>query len=156
MKNGQYQFNGFFDVYGKVGIVGLYEGFVISVVALIVQRLVYLALEELYGSDDRGSTINRITTFAFSLFSTVVTYPIDTVRDRMAIASIFGAAYSSTWGAFSEIIFTEGFSALWCGLTVRIFLLFLIEFLYAARDFLAHLPFVRMALWKLKVDVIGK
>lgn len=91
-KGGERQFNGLIDVYRKTlatdGIAGLYRGFSISCVGIIVYRGLYFGL---YDSIKPLMPVNLQSNFgatfllgwAITTGAGLASYPIDTVRRRM-------------------------------------------------------------------------
>jgi solute carrier family 25 (adenine nucleotide translocator) protein 4/5/6/31 len=128
-KGGTRQFNGLVDVYRKTlasdGIVGLYRGFVISCVGIIVYRGLYFGMydslkpivlqgplmESAWGSFAASFLLGWPITVAAGLAS----YPIDTVRRRMMMTSGEAVKYKSSMHAFSQIVAKEGVKSLFKG-----------------------------------------
>jgi solute carrier family 25 (adenine nucleotide translocator) protein 4/5/6/31 len=117
-KGGERQFNGLVDVYKKTlksdGIAGLYRGFVVSCVGIVVYRGLYFGLfDSLKPVVLRGPLAdNFFATFllgwGITIGAGIASYPIDTVRRRMMMRSGEGVKYSSSIQAFSEIYKKEG------------------------------------------------
>ncbi|MFQ6666932.1 hypothetical protein Gotur_033126 [Gossypium turneri] len=147
-KGGERQFNGLVDVYKKTlksdGIAGLYRGFNISCVGIIVYRGLYFGMYDslkpvlLVGTlQDQGKDyphmhfgvlwfrfwiIYQDSFFASFALGWVITngaglasYPIDTVRRRMMMTSGEAVKYKSSIHAFSEILKNEGSKSLFKG-----------------------------------------
>ncbi|CAB4278231.1 unnamed protein product [Prunus armeniaca] len=118
-KGGERQFNGLVDVYKKTlksdGIAGLYRGFNISCVGIIVYRGLYFGMYDslkpviLTGSCSFG--LGWVITNGAGLAS----YPIDTVRRRMMMTSGEAVKYKSSLDAFSQILKNEGAKSLFKG-----------------------------------------
>ncbi|KAJ1528228.1 ADP/ATP carrier protein, partial [Nowakowskiella sp. JEL0078] len=122
---GERQFNGLLDVYRKTlaadGIAGLYRGFVISCVGIVVYRGLYFGLYDsikpvlLTG----GLKDNFLASFALgwsiTTFASLLSYPIDTVRRRMMMTSGEAVKYTSSLHAASEILKKEGVKSLFKG-----------------------------------------
>merc|ERR1712179_206541 len=107
-KGGERQFNGLIDVYRKTlasdGIQGLYRGFVISCVGIVVYRGFYFGLYDslkpiLLGNDS----------------SLLLSYPIDTIRRRMMMTSGQAVKYKGSIDCGMQIVKSEGFMSLMKG-----------------------------------------
>ncbi|XP_050386047.1 ADP,ATP carrier protein 1, mitochondrial-like [Argentina anserina] len=122
---GEKQFNGLVDVYRKTlksdGIAGLYRGFNISCVGIIVYRGLYFGLyDSLKPVVLTGSLQdNFFASFALGFFVTngaaLASYPIDTVRRRMMMTSGEAVKYKSSMDAFAQILKNEGAKSLFKG-----------------------------------------
>jgi len=123
-KGGSRQFNGLIDVYRKTlatdGIQGLYRGFNISCVGIIVYRGLYFGL---YDSLKPLLPANMKDSFVASFFlgwvitigAGLASYPLDTVRRRMMMTSGEAVKYKSSDHAFLEIVKKEGTKSLFKG-----------------------------------------
>ncbi|GMI75759.1 ADP/ATP carrier 2 [Hibiscus trionum] len=124
-KGGERQFNGLVDVYRKTlksdGIAGLYRGFNISCVGIIVYRGLYFGMYDslkpvLLTGDLQDSFF---ASFALGWLITngagLASYPIDTVRRRMMMTSGEAVKYKSSLDAFSQILKNEGGKSLFKG-----------------------------------------
>ncbi|ESQ41295.1 hypothetical protein EUTSA_v10013800mg [Eutrema salsugineum] len=123
-KGGERQFNGLVDVYKKTlksdGIAGLYRGFNISCVGIIVYRGLYFglydSLKPLLPGDMQDSFF---ASFALGWLITngagLASYPIDTVRRRMMMTSGEAVKYKSSMDAFQQILKKEGAKSLFKG-----------------------------------------
>ncbi|KAJ3202306.1 ADP/ATP carrier protein, partial [Dinochytrium kinnereticum] len=121
-KGGERQFKGLLDVYRKTyatdGIVGLYRGFVISTVGIIVYRGLYFGIYDtikpLFNLDG-----NFLGSFGIAFMATntaaLIGYPIDTIRRRMMMTSGQAVKYRSSMHAFTEIVKAEGVKSLFKG-----------------------------------------
>ncbi|KAF6147763.1 hypothetical protein GIB67_006736 [Kingdonia uniflora] len=121
---GEKQFKGLVDVYRKTlasdGIGGLYRGFNISCVGIIVYRGLYFgmydSLKPLLPHDLQDSFF---ASFALGWFITngagLASYPIDTVRRRMMMTSGEAVKYRSSLHAFQTILANEGARSLFKG-----------------------------------------
>jgi len=123
-KGGERQFNGLVDVYKKTiatdGVAGLYRGFVISCVGIIVYRGLYFgmydSLKPLLPSNLRDSFLATfLLGWGITIGAGLASYPIDTVRRRMMMTSGEAEKYSSSLQAFSKIVAKEGTSSLFKG-----------------------------------------
>jgi solute carrier family 25 (adenine nucleotide translocator) protein 4/5/6/31 len=116
-KGGQKQFTGLVDVYKKTfasdGISGLYRGFVISCVGIVIYRGLY------FGIYDSVKPIlpphlrdSMLVSFALGWTVTVgaglASYPIDTVRRRMMMTSGEGEKYKGSLDCARKIFASEG------------------------------------------------
>merc|ERR1712170_101523 len=94
-KGGTREFNGLVDVYKKTlktdGIVGLYRGFAISCVGIIVYRGCYFGFYDTLKPVVLGENASILLSFALGYVVTIsaglVSYPIDTIRRRMMMTS---------------------------------------------------------------------
>eukprot|EP00731_Ephydatia_muelleri_P021431 Em0014g22a len=117
------QFNGLIDVYRKTlksdGFVGLYRGFVVSCVGIIVYRGFYFGLYDTLKPILLGSDANVFVSFALgyavTITSGLISYPIDTIRRRMMMTSGEAVKYSGSWDCFIKIMRSEGFMSLMKG-----------------------------------------
>jgi solute carrier family 25 (adenine nucleotide translocator) protein 4/5/6/31 len=123
-KGGQRQFNGLIDVYRKTlqtdGIQGLYRGFNISCVGIVVYRGLYFGLYDsvkpLLPSNLKDSFIaSFFLGWAITIGAGLASYPLDTVRRRMMMTSGEAVKYKSSYHAFLEIIKKEGVKSLFKG-----------------------------------------
>ncbi|CAI0431000.1 unnamed protein product [Linum tenue] len=124
-KGGERQFNGLVDVYKKTlasdGIAGLYRGFNISCVGIIVYRGLYFGM---YDSLKPVLLVGDLQDSFFASFALgwlitngagLASYPIDTVRRRMMMTSGEAVKYSSSLAAFKQIVKNEGTKSLFKG-----------------------------------------
>ena len=94
-KGGAREYNGLIDVYKKTlasdGIQGLYRGFVISCVGIIVYRGCYFgfydSLKPIVLGDDAGLFLSFCLGYVVTVTSGLISYPIDTIRRRMMMTS---------------------------------------------------------------------
>jgi len=122
---GERQFNGLFDVYSKTlktdGIAGLYRGFNISCVGIIVYRGLYFGLYDslkpvlLTGTMKDSFLGSFLLGWFITITAGLASYPIDTVRRRMMMTSGEAVKYKSSMHAFNEIVKKEGMSSLFKG-----------------------------------------
>lgn len=125
-KEGGREFTGLNDCLSKIlksdGIYGLYRGFGISVIGIIVYRASY------FGMFDTGKVFlfpdknkaNFFMMWAFAQFVTVSagisSYPLDTVRRRLMMQSgRSDVLYKNTLDCFSKIYKNEGLKAFFKG-----------------------------------------
>ncbi|KAK4372173.1 hypothetical protein RND71_007557 [Anisodus tanguticus] len=121
---GARQFNGLVDVYKKTlasdGIAGLYRGFNISCVGIIVYRGLYFGLyDSLKPVLPQNLQDSFFASFALGWLITngagLASYPIDTVRRRMMMTSGEAVKYKSSMDAFTQILKNEGAKSLFKG-----------------------------------------
>jgi len=122
---GDRQFNGLIDVYRKTlktdGIAGLYRGFNISCVGIIVYRGLYFGMYDslkpvvLTGSLEDNLLASFLLGWAVTIGAGLTSYPIDTVRRRMMMTSGEAVKYRSSMHAFTEILKKEGARSLFKG-----------------------------------------
>merc|ERR1712137_1405781 len=124
-KGGERQFNGLVDVYRKTlasdGIAGLYRGFNISCVGIIVYRGLYFGMYDslkpvvLTGKMQDSFFASFCLGYAVTVAAGLASYPIDTVRRRMMMTSGEAVKYKSSMDAFSQILKNEGPKSLFKG-----------------------------------------
>ncbi|KAG9326607.1 hypothetical protein KVV02_006118 [Mortierella alpina] len=118
------QFNGLLDVYRKTlasdGVAGLYRGFTLSIVGIVIYRGLYFGLYDsikpLMPASLQGSFIPTfILGFGVTNIAGLTAYPVDTVRRRMMMTSGEAVKYKSSMDAFQQIIRKEGYRSLFKG-----------------------------------------
>jgi len=122
-KGGERQFNGIIDVYTKTlksdGFVGLYRGFVISCVGIIVYRGCYFGfydtLKPIVLGDDAGVFLSFVLGYGVTISAGIVSYPIDTIRRRMMMTSGEAVKYKGSIDCFVKILQREGPMSLFKG-----------------------------------------
>lgn len=122
-KGAERQFNGLIDVYTKTlksdGIVGLYRGFVISCVGIIVYRGFYFGLYDtlkpLLLGDDASLVLSFLLGYGVTVSSGLASYPIDTIRRRMMMTSGQAVKYKGSIDCTVQILKNEGFMSLMKG-----------------------------------------
>jgi len=122
-KGGERMYNGLIDVYSKTlktdGIQGLYRGFVISCVGIIVYRGCYFGfydtLKPLLLGDDAGVMLSFALGYVVTISAGLVSYPIDTIRRRMMMTSGQAVKYNGSVDCFVKIVKAEGFMSLMKG-----------------------------------------
>jgi len=124
-KGGERQFNGLIDVYSKTlktdGIVGLYRGFNISCVGIIVYRGLYFGMYDslkpvlLQGNLKDAFLPSFFLGWGMTIGAGLASYPIDTIRRRMMMTSGEAVKYKSSYHAFQEIVKKEGVKSLFKG-----------------------------------------
>lgn len=122
-KGGDRQFNGLIDVYRKTvradGFVGLYRGFMISCVGIIVYRGCYFGfydtLKPILLSEDATFLASFCLGYGVTVSAGLVSYPIDTIRRRMMMTSGEAVKYKGSIDCFLTIVRKEGFMSLMKG-----------------------------------------
>ncbi|KAJ9563287.1 hypothetical protein OSB04_008447 [Centaurea solstitialis] len=119
------QFNGLIDVYKKTlatdGIAGLYRGFNISCVGIIVYRGLYFGLYDslkpvvLTGDLQDSFFASFALGWVITNGAGLASYPIDTVRRRMMMTSGEAVKYKGSMDALSQILKNEGAKSLFKG-----------------------------------------
>ena len=135
--SGKQQFNGIFDCLvktsqGSRGILGLYNGFGISVIGIFPFRGVYFGVNDTlaginaYQKDP--SPIGLATKFACAqtaaLSAAYASYPFDTIRRRLQMQSEKPTeqwVYKGTVDCFNKVIQKEGFLGLYNGANANAF-----------------------------------
>jgi len=122
-KGGERQFNGLVDVYKKTlksdGFVGLYRGFVISCVGIIVYRGCYFGfydtLKPIVLGEDAGVLLSFALGYVVTITSGLISYPIDTIRRRMMMTSGEAVKYKGSIDCTIQILKHEGFMSMMKG-----------------------------------------
>merc|ERR1712024_293766 len=122
-KGGERQFNGLIDVYRKTlksdGIQGLYRGFVISCVGIVVYRGCYFgfydSLKPILLGDDAGLMASFLLGYGVTVTSGLISYPIDTIRRRMMMTSGQAVKYKGSIDCTVQILKNEGFMSMMKG-----------------------------------------
>lgn len=122
-KGGERQFNGLVDVYSKTlktdGIQGLYRGFTISCVGIFIYRGMYFglydSLKPLLLGADASVLWSFLLGWGVTIFSGLMSYPIDTVRRRMMMTSGSAVKYKGSMDCAVQVIKGEGFMSLMKG-----------------------------------------
>jgi len=124
-KGGERQFNGLVDVYRKTlksdGLIGLYRGFNISCVGIIIYRGLYFGMFDslkpivLTGTLKDNLLASFLLGWSVTIGAGLASYPIDTIRRRMMMTSGEAVKYKSSLHAFREIIAKEGTKSLFKG-----------------------------------------
>jgi len=124
-KGGERQFNGLVDVYRKTlatdGIAGLYRGFVISCVGIVVYRGLYFGMYDslkpvlLTGDMKDNFFASFLLGWGITIGAGLASYPLDTIRRRMMMTSGEAVKYKSSMHAGREIVAKEGYKSLFKG-----------------------------------------
>jgi solute carrier family 25 (adenine nucleotide translocator) protein 4/5/6/31 len=122
---GERQFNGLLDVYKKTiatdGIAGLYRGFVISCVGIVVYRGLYFGMFDslkpvlLTGGLEKNFGAVFLLGWGITIVAGLASYPIDTVRRRMMMTSGEKVKYNGSLDCFAKVVKEEGVSSLFKG-----------------------------------------
>jgi len=110
------QFNGLFDVYKKTlasdGVAGLYRGFVISCVGIVVYRGCYFGfydtLKPIVLGEDAGLFSSFLLGYAVTVTAGLCSYPIDTIRRRMMMTSGEAVKYNGSLDCTVQVLKAEG------------------------------------------------
>lgn len=123
-KGGEKQFTGLVDVYKKTfatdGIQGLYRGFNISAVGIVIYRGLYFGIYDSVKAILPSSIQDSfIVSFGLGFFVTnaagFASYPIDTIRRRMMMTSGQAVKYKGSLDCGRQIIANEGVKSLFKG-----------------------------------------
>lgn len=117
------QYNGLIDVYRKTlktdGVAGLYRGFVISCVGIIIYRGCYFgfydSLKPILLGDNAGLAASFALGYGVTVVSGLISYPVDTIRRRMMMTSGQAEKYNGSFDCFQKILRKEGFMSLMKG-----------------------------------------
>jgi solute carrier family 25 (adenine nucleotide translocator) protein 4/5/6/31 len=116
------QFNGLFDVYRKTiqsdGVSGLYRGFVVSCVGIVVYRGFYFGLYDTVKpllDPNGGFFVSLIIGYGVTVTAGLLSYPVDTIRRRMMMTSGQAVKYKGSIDCAYQIIKNEGFMSLMKG-----------------------------------------
>jgi solute carrier family 25 (adenine nucleotide translocator) protein 4/5/6/31 len=123
-KGGSKQFNGLIDVYKKTiasdGVAGLYRGFVISCVGIIIYRGLYFgiydSIKPALPENLKGNLmVNFLIGWGVTVGAGLASYPIDTIRRRMMMTSGEAVKYSGSIDCASKILANEGVKSFFKG-----------------------------------------
>jgi len=122
---GERQFNGLIDVYRKTlksdGIAGLYRGFVVSCVGIVVYRGCYFGFYDtlkplvLVGNLKSSFLAAFLLGWGVTITAGIASYPLDTIRRRMMMKSGTGTKYKSSMDAAVQIYKNEGIKSFFKG-----------------------------------------
>jgi len=120
---GDRKYNGLVDVYKKTlatdGIAGLYRGFVISCVGIIIYRGCYFGfydtLKPILLGPDAGIALSFLLGYGVTVTSGLISYPVDTIRRRMMMTSGQAVKYNGALDCMFSIVRSEGVAALFKG-----------------------------------------
>ena len=128
-KGGEKQFTGLIDVYKKTlasdGFTGLYRGFVISCVGIVIYRGLYFGIyDSLKPALPANMRDNMMANFLLGWGVTVgaglASYPIDTIRRRMMMTSGEAEKYSGSIDCARKILAKEGVKSFFKGAAANI------------------------------------
>merc|ERR1719410_3081707 len=113
---GERQYNGLIDVYKKTlasdGVAGLYRGFVISCVGIIVYRGCYFGfydtLKPIVLGEDAGLFLSFCLGYGVTVAAGLASYPIDTIRRRMMMTSGQAVKYNGSIDCAVQVMKNEG------------------------------------------------
>lgn len=123
-KGGQKQFTGLIDVYKKTiatdGVAGLYRGFVISCVGIVIYRGLYFGIYDsvkplLPGDMKDNLAANFLLGWGVTVGSGLASYPIDTIRRRMMMTSGEAEKFSGSIDCAQKILAKEGVGSFFKG-----------------------------------------
>jgi len=122
-KEGSREYSGLIDVYRKTlasdGIQGLYRGFVISCVGIVVYRGCYFgfydSLKPILLGDNAGVAASFVLGYVVTITSGLISYPIDTIRRRMMMTSGQAVKYKGSIDCTVQILKNEGAMSLMKG-----------------------------------------
>jgi len=119
---GERQFNGMWDVYSKTfksdGFTGLYRGFVISCVGIIVYRGCYFGFYDTikpWLGKDVNFFISLAVGYGVTVSAGLISYPLDTIRRRMMMTSGEAAKYKGSIDCAVQVFRKEGVAAYFKG-----------------------------------------
>jgi solute carrier family 25 (adenine nucleotide translocator) protein 4/5/6/31 len=119
---GEREFNGLVDVYRKTlksdGIGGLYRGFVVSCVGIVIYRGFYFGLYDTLKpimGQDVGFLVSFTLGYAVTVSAGLASYPLDTVRRRMMMTSGAKEKYKGSIDCTIKIVKNEGVGSLFKG-----------------------------------------
>lgn len=120
---GERKYNGLIDVYKKTmatdGVAGLYRGFVISCVGIIIYRGCYFGfydtLKPILLGPDASLMLSFLLGYGVTVTSGLISYPVDTIRRRMMMTSGQAVKYKGAMDCMFQVIRTEGTMSLFKG-----------------------------------------
>lgn len=128
-KGGEKKYNGLIDVYKKTlatdGIAGLYRGFVISCVGIIIYRGLYFGIFDsikpiLPANLKNNLMANFLLGWGVTVGAGLASYPIDTIRRRMMMTSGEAEKYSGSIDCAQKILAKEGMGSFFKGAAANI------------------------------------
>jgi len=121
---GERQFNGLIDVYRKTmasdGIAGLYRGFVVSCVGIVIYRGCYFGFFDtlkpilLVGKLDNFWG-KFLLGYVVTITAGIASYPLDTIRRRMMMTSGAAVKYKNSMDCTVQILKNEGVMSMFKG-----------------------------------------
>ena len=128
-KGAKRQYSGIIDVYRKTlaadGIRGLYRGFVVSCLGIIVYRGLYFGLFDTFKpvvtGGGSGSVLElMLLGYSVTFAAGMLAYPFDTVRRRMMMRSGEPVKYKGAIDCTEYILKNEGFMSLMKGFSINL------------------------------------
>ena len=128
-KGGEKQFTGLIDVYKKTlasdGIAGLYRGFVISCVGIVIYRGLYFGIFDsvkpiMPAAYKDNLLVNFLLGWTVTVTAGLASYPIDTIRRRMMMTSGEGEKYKGSIDCAQKILANEGMKSFFKGAAANI------------------------------------
>ena len=128
-KGGKKQYSGLIDVYKQTmatdGIAGLYRGFVISCVGIVIYRGLYFgifdSIKPILPKNLKDSLFaNFLLGWGVTVGAGLASYPIDTIRRRMMMTSGEGEKYSGSIDCARKILANEGWKSFFKGAAANI------------------------------------
>jgi solute carrier family 25 (adenine nucleotide translocator) protein 4/5/6/31 len=123
-KGGSKEFSGLVDVYKKTlatdGFVGLYRGFMISCVGIVIYRGLYFGLYDsiipsLPAEYRNNLLVSFLVGWGVTMGAGLASYPIDTIRRRMMMTSGAAVKYDSSLHCAKVIYEGEGMKSFFKG-----------------------------------------
>lgn len=122
------QFSGLIDVYRQTwksdGIRGLYKGFVVSLVGIMIYRGCYFgfydSLKPVVLQQNPGFFASFTLSYTITVTANLIVYPLDTIRRRMMMTCGEKIQYSGALDCAYQIIKKEGALMLMKGATANI------------------------------------
>ncbi|XP_073309243.1 ADP,ATP carrier protein-like [Primulina huaijiensis] len=113
------QFNGLFDVYRKTfksdGLVGIYRGFFVGYIGLIINHSHNLACGGSPTKSDPSKKFSADAALMIGLLGILAAYPFETVQRRMMMTCGEALKYKNSFEALVQIIKNEGILSLYKG-----------------------------------------
>ncbi|CAG5120635.1 unnamed protein product [Candidula unifasciata] len=122
------QFSGLIDVYKKTwrsdGIQGLYKGFFVSLVSIMIYRGLYFgfydSLKPMVLEKDPGFLASFTLSYSITVTANLIVYPLDTIRRRLMVTCGEKIQYKGALDCAFQIIKKEGSLTLMKGATANI------------------------------------
>ena len=123
-KGGEKKYTGLIDVYKKTlatdGIAGLYRGFVISCVGIVIYRGLYFGIFDslkpaLPANLKNSMMANFLLGWGVTVGAGLASYPIDTIRRRRMMTSGEAEKFNGSIDCARKILANEGFSSFFRG-----------------------------------------
>ena len=128
-KGGEKQYSGLIDVYKQTlktdGIAGLYRGFVISCVGIIIYRGLYFGIYDsikpnLPANLKDNLMANFLIGWGVTVGAGLASYPLDTIRRRMMMTSGQAVKYNGSIDCARQILAKEGAKSFFKGAAANI------------------------------------